>query len=58
VHQRQNRGQISIVCIDDFSISVSSPNVVGEEVAEEFIVNAVVEEMDVDPDERLKVIFA
>jgi hypothetical protein len=58
VHQRRNSGQISIVCIDDFSISVSSPNVVGEEVIEVFIVNIVVGERDVDHDERLKVVFA
>ena len=58
MHQQWNCGQISIVCIDDFSISVSSSDVVGEEVAEVFIVNTVVGERDVDHDERLKVVFA
>jgi hypothetical protein len=39
-------------------MSVFNPNVVGEEVAEEFTVDAVIRERDVDLNERLEVVFA
>ncbi|KAJ6962093.1 hypothetical protein NC652_000912 [Populus alba x Populus x berolinensis] len=58
VHQRLDHGQISMVCIGDLSTSVFSPDIVGEKVAEEFTVDAVVGERDVNHDERLEVVFA
>jgi len=58
VHQRRDHGQIDIVCINDLFMSVFNPNVVGEEVAEEFTVDAVIRERDVDLNERLEVVFA
>uniref|UniRef100_B9GK52 Uncharacterized protein n=1 Tax=Populus trichocarpa TaxID=3694 RepID=B9GK52_POPTR len=58
VHQRWDHGQIDIVYINDLSMSVFNPNAVGEEVAEEFTVDAVAGERDVDPNEKLEVVFA
>ena len=58
MHQRLDHGQISIVCIGDLSTSVFSPDIVGEKVAKEFIVDAVIGERDLNHDERLEVVFA
>lgn len=57
VYQRRSRGQIGIVCIGDRSISVLTSDVVGEEVAEEFTVDAFTGERDADPDERWETVF-
>ncbi|KAJ6945822.1 hypothetical protein NC651_000786 [Populus alba x Populus x berolinensis] len=58
VQQRLDHGQISIVCIGNLSTSVFSPDIVGEKVTEEFTIDAVIRERDVNHDERLEVVFA